>query len=197
VSLLIAVKSCQRDRSLHETIRQTWGFAMPAWVTLRFFMGGLTGTTKEDEIELDCPDDYRSLPNKTRAITRWFLDSQIDSHIFLCDNDTHITPGFLELDYPNYDYAGRFNYWPTGAKMGTTFRYNDGQGNVHDPCHAWASGGFGYFLSRKAAKIVTEMIPVSWAEDLSVGQVLGPKIRSGEIVGHEFNYDCVWHKGVR
>lgn len=189
------MKSCQRDRAFHQAIRETWGRALPSWATLRFFMGGDTTTAKPDEVELGmfCPDDYRGLPYKTRAILSWFSLPEGASHIYLCDNDTFLGSGFFNLNFEPYDYAGRFNYWPSGAKMGTTFRYNDGQGNVHDPCHAWASGGFGYFLSRKAAQIVAENEPTSWAEDLWVGQVLGPKIQSGEIKGCEFNYDCVWH----
>jgi hypothetical protein len=197
MSLLIAVKSCQRDMPLHNTIRQTWGRYVPRWASLRFFVGGFSGHVDPDVIELGCADDYRSLPYKTKEIANWFLRFGNYSHIFLCDNDTFLDERFFELYFHNYDYAGRFNYWPTGAKIGTTFRYEDGQGNTIDPCHAWASGGFGYFLSRKAAAFVATMNPVSWAEDLSVGQVLGPKIQSGEIVGHEFNYDCVRHKGGR
>jgi hypothetical protein len=115
----------------------------------------------------------------------WFLDAEY-SHIFLCDNDTFLIPDlFLKLNWQGYDYSGKFGYWPTGSKMGTTFRYNDGQGNTIDPCHAWASGGFGYCLSKKAAQIVVDTEPMSWAEDLYVGQSLGPKIISGEISGYD------------
>lgn len=196
-SLLIAVKSCQRDRTLgfHKAIRETWASGLPLFVDVRFFMGFGDESKYADETSLNCPDDYQSLPLKTKAIAKWFLDSEYDK-IFLCDNDTYIdVPGLIKYPWQQVDYAGRFSFWPTDAKIGTTFRYDDGLGNVHDPCYSWASGGYGYFLSKKTAKIVADMRPCSWAEDLSVGQVLGPLIVSKEIVARNFEYSdkCVWH----
>lgn len=198
--LLIAIKSCQRDRinGFHDAIRQTWGKDLPESVALRFFMGGEhlgLDWPLSDEVYLETPDDYRSLPFKTKQIAKYFLETKFEK-VFLCDNDTYVDiPGLLKYPYQDYDYAGRFSFWPKDAQLGTTFRYDDGQGNIHDPCHAWASGGYGYFLSKKAAQLVADMTPVSWAEDLSVGQVLGPLVQSKEIKAANFEYSnqSVWH----
>lgn len=194
---LIAIKSCQRDREqgFHQAIRETWAANMPFGINLRFFMGGDVEHSVGDETWLACPDDYRSLPLKTKAIAGWCVSRDV-SKVFLCDNDTYINlPEFLPYTKEDVDYAGRFSFWPKDAQIGTTFRYDDGQGNIHDPCHAWASGGFGYFLSAKVLPLVANMTPVSWAEDLSVGQVLGPLVQGGQIKAKNFEYSnrCVWH----
>jgi len=197
MSLLLAVKSCERDaqQGFHQAIRETWGTYANAPVN--FFIGGerVLSVVSGDEVRLNCPDGYWELPHKTKAILQWFLGWTEHSHIFLMDCDTFVSPEFFQLNYQEYDYAGRFGFWPTGTKMGTTFAYNDGLGNTIDPCHAWASGGYGYFLSRKAAQLVVDSTPMSWAEDLWVGQVLGPHIIDGSVKGHDFEYDgrMVWH----
>ena len=46
---------------------------------------------------------------------------------------------------------------------------------------AWMSGGHGYFVSRKAAEYVVNSTPNIWAEDVFVGQVLGPLHKEGLI----------------
>jgi hypothetical protein len=159
-----------------------------------FFMGGSNGWS--DEIGLDCPDDYISLPLKTKAMLTWFLEAG-PSHMFLCDNDTFISSSrFANINYRDFDYAGTFSLWPQGSQVGKTFRYNDGRNNIHENCYSWASGGYGYFVSKKAAEIIIETEPCSWAEDLSVGQALGPHIVSGFIKAHDFTpYPGVvtWH----
>jgi hypothetical protein len=192
MSLMVGIKSCQRDREagFHSAIRETWGGNLPH--ALYFFMGGESGGV--DEIGLDCPDGYWELPYKTKAILQWFLKTEA-SHIFLCDCDTFVLPSTFGLGYEAVDYAGKISYWPVGAQMGATFRYNDGRGNVIDPCHAWASGGYGYFLSRKAAEAVIPVTPLSWAEDLFVGQVMGPLLKSGDIQAKDLDLrnKHTWH----
>ena len=197
MNLLIAIKSCQRDSDsgFHKAIRETWGHSLPSNVNVRFFMGSEGADIIGDETHLSCPDDYRSLPLKTKAIAKWCFAHDVEK-TFLCDNDTYvIVADLLKYPWEDVDYAGRFSFWPRGAKLGTTFRYFDGQNTTHDPCHAWASGGYGYFLSKKTMALVADMTPCSWAEDLSVGQLLGPLVQSNQIVAKNFEYSeqCVWH----
>jgi len=195
VSLVIGVKSCARDlkAGFHEAIRQTWG---QIHVPVRFFVGnGLYEGVQEDEIVLDCPDDYKSLPFKTKKMLSWLLGTDA-THMFLCDNDTYVyEPEFQKLNYEPYDYAGKISLWPAGVQVGKTFRYNDGLGTTHDPCWPWASGGYGYFISKKAAEAVVETEPCSWAEDLWVGQALGPLNQTGQISIKDIPYHNVatWH----
>jgi hypothetical protein len=194
---LIAVKSCWRDltRGDHSHIRNTWG--RDAWhipFDVRFFTGvrSVPWFTLEDEIHLDCPDDYDSLPYKTRAILGWSIDQGYD-HTFLCDTDTYIIPQLLATcGYQNYDIAGRFGAMPA---LGTTFNYRDARG-TYPNCHPWPSGGVGYFVSKLAAKLIVASEPKVWAEDMYVGQVLGPLIGAGEIKGIDIpNFEGViaWH----
>lgn len=193
MSLLIAVKSCRAHlaRGDHHAIRSTWGkTAKAAGIDVRFFIGTSDQRSTEtirhepDELSLSCPDDYMSLPAKTREICMWFSGKTF-THIMLVDNDTYVYIGELPK-YPiqNYHYSGFFN---ARKQPGETFEYNavDPQGNseYHEKCWAYCSGGLGYFLSKDAATEVAYSRPTSWAEDLWVAQVIGPKIAAGEMNG--------------
>ena len=106
---------------------------------------------------LPCPDDYASLPQRTMWFCRWatqysVLSTQWD-YLFKCDDDTYISlPRLMAFDPAGRDYIGA--EWRPGV--------------------GYASGGAGYFLSRKAAAIVAERLESypTGAEDLLVGQVL-------------------------
>lgn len=180
MSLLICVKSCIRDvnAGLNAAIRETW-LKDVRDSHHRFFVGqGGAATLASDETKLDVADDYDSLPYKTKAILEWGLASQDHyDHFFLCDTDTYLIPSdFFACDFKHYDYTGRFGR-PIGEKLKD---FVDDRGY---PLSIWpyASGGIGYFLSRRAAKLVVSTEPTHWAEDLWVGQVLGPLTASGDI----------------
>jgi hypothetical protein len=187
MKLLIAVKSCQHDleRGDHEVIRKTWGKeAVEMGADVRFFIGSNTNAPscalQSDEVVLNVEDDYHSLPYKTREICRWALEYD---HVFLCDTDTCVWPKRLfSCRFENYDYVGQIT-----RPFGQTFSYNainrSGKDEQHDNCYGWASGGIGYFLSRKAVNKIAQETPTSWAEDLWVGQVMGPLLISGEMRG--------------
>lgn len=196
---LIAVKSCHSDmdQGCHGTILETWGKD----IDLRFFIGCERPTYSnltydcfhEKTIDLDVHDDYDHLPQKTQAICRWFVNSDYE-YIFLCDVDTFLLPSkLLKIGYEDYDYSGRFG---TAHPMGKPFLYKDGRGMRHPKCYTWASGGFGYFLSKDAAKLIAASIPNTWAEDMWVGDCLGEKIANGEITAADLqNFENVasWH----
>jgi hypothetical protein len=198
-NLLICVKSCRRDRALgyHQAIRDTWGRGLD----VRFFMGlpaeernTVNGPeVNADEIILDCKDDYESLPWKTKAILAWFLKTAYDFG-FMCDNDTFILPDNLtRTDFQRYDYSGRFGEHPA---IGTLFPYTDGRGNHYPNCAPWASGGIGYFLSRRAAGYILLCDPYTWAEDMFVGQCLSPYIQDHELSAADlpkFSGIAAWH----
>jgi len=193
MSLIVAVKSCRRDQSLgyHQAIRDTWGRG----VDVRFFVGGsgIESNFAPDEVALDCKDDYEALPFKTKAILEWSTKRGFD-FTFLCDNDTFLKPDKLyRTDFQKYDYSGRFGEHP---EIGSIFSYTDGRGNFYPNCHPWASGGIGYFLSRHASLIVLEYTPMIWAEDMHVGQCLGPYIRNRNISACDlknFHNVAAWH----
>jgi hypothetical protein len=181
VSLVVAVKSCQRDQQYHQVIRDTWGKDIAALgVNILFFVGGKATPQQLDEVHVDCLDDYMSLPYKVKEICRWFIKQPVD-HIFLCDNDTYVFSNkFMQCRFENYDYTGRFLFQPDKV-----IRYNaktpTKQDEIHERCYSFAAGGDGYFLSKKAAAAVASGDLVSWAEDLCVGQILGPEIAKGQM----------------
>jgi hypothetical protein len=194
MTLMIAVKSCRHDldRGCHDVIRATWGQALRGKALVRFFVGH-TGsdyfmthprsdarTLQSDEVLVDAADDYHALPHKTRAICSWALTKNID-HVFLCDTDTYVNPKkILACGYERYDYTGKIS-----RPLGVTFPYEatdrNGITEFIQNCYPWASGGFGYFLSKEAAGLVADNYPKTWAEDLWVGQVLGPDIKQGSL----------------
>lgn len=192
MKLLIAVKSCHqhKERGYHDVIRRTWGqHCQP-----KFFVGlpfSFEDNWAADEVIIQAGDDYLSLPGKTQAILHFSLRREYD-FTFLCDNDTFIVPHLLMLSgFAKYDYAGHFNW-----EVGRTYPYAAvGPGwQVHqriDNCYPWASGGVGYFVSRKAAEIISEADISSWAEDLWVGQVLG---KAKVDIGHlNIEGRSAWH----
>lgn len=100
----------------------------------RYFIG--FGNTKlaDDEIQLEVPDDYKSLLLKTRGMVKHALDFGYD-YLFKCDDDTYLVAS--RLRHPDHDYVGRM--LPLDG-LGTHF----------------AGGGGGYWLSRKAMKILVD-----------------------------------------
>lgn len=119
-----------------------------------------------DYYRLNVPDDYPSLPQKTRAfcLEAFRADelrgSRCWDYLFKCDDDTYIAADRFLAALPLL----RGNY--IGAE------YTPGWGrNTYG--HPYASGGGGYFLSRKAAKIIAEnMTEETGCEDVLVGQHL-------------------------
>ena len=186
MKLMVCVKSCLRDfdRGAHDVIRGTWGNALRDFgITTKFFVGQPTDVRRayrfqSDEVMIEAKDDYASLPYKTRSICRWALGKLID-YVFLADVDTCIYPAkFAAFKCELSDYAGRM--WNPKAPYNTVDP--DGHPEIHNTCFPYASGGFGYFLSRKACDIVAWESPTSWAEDLWVGQVLGPFVQGNEML---------------
>lgn len=193
--LLIAIKSCAHDanRGDHNVIRNTWGKDIRE-ADLRFFMGGDTSYLglMDDEVMVDAPDNYRGLPYKTREILRWSITKNYDQ-TFLADTDTFIIPvKLITCGFEKHDYFGR-NTWPFGST-----RYYEAPGRNGDfwkssDCYPWMSGGCGYFLSKKAAEIIAVREPNCWAEDLWVGQVLGPFYNNREIKMANMDSGITWH----
>ncbi len=185
--LLIAVKSCQAHlaRGDHDVIRSTWGKdAKALGIDVRFFVGAEAKPHQSDEVHIKCGDDYNSLPYKTREICRWANGKMVD-YIFLCDNDTFLRIDTMmawlqKIQFGKYDYAGKIS-----EPVNKPFKYEhtgrEGQTEYREHCYPWASGGFGYFLSRKAFQEIAFETPTSQCEDLWVGQVLGKLAAQGEM----------------
>jgi hypothetical protein len=150
LNLLIAVKSCARDREngSHAAIRRTWACAV-GHIPVRFFTGG--EAVLPDEVHLDAPDTYEGLPLKVKEILRWSLANGFD-HTLLLDNDTFIiSEVLLKCGFEQHDYTGK-----NAARRKQA---------------PFAHGGWSYFVSRRLAELVVKAEPQTNAEDRFVGQV--------------------------
>lgn len=75
-------------------------------------------------------------------------------YFFICDRDTYVRPErFLDSRFDHHDYVG----YPL---------------THHDWPHPYASGGAGYWLSKRAAKLVAEARQPHFHADISVGMIL-------------------------
>jgi hypothetical protein len=194
--LLVAVKSCRADlaRGYHQAIRDTWGSDIKD-ADLRFFVGqGETiSDLREDEEVVNVPDDYDSLPQKTLAILDW-AESQNYDFIFLADTDTYVVINkLMKCGFEKVDYMGH-NTWPLGVAQPYVARDRHGKDWPMPQCYAWMSGGYGYFLSRKAAAYVLgSKPPLTWAEDVMVGQILGPLYNMGLVKIQNIEPNITFH----
>ena len=199
MTLLIGIKSCNydRERGCHKIIRETWGrAARTLGINVQFFLSleGMPAIPCEDEIYLDCPDNHEGLSHKTKAICKWTVEYSNTDFLFLCDNDTHLVPyRLVACGYERYDYAGKIDV--LGAP-GQPRSYKDCRGILIPECYPFASGGYGYFLSRRAMEKVAMSTVDHWAEDLWVAQMLGPAIKAGRMTGYNipnFRNNMSWH----
>jgi hypothetical protein len=168
-----------------QAVRDTWGSPSALapfkdFIDLKFFYGTPHAEREPlpDEIFLaNVPDDYEHLPHKTQAICRYAVDKNYH-FVFKADSDTAVDVEKLVREI-----------------LGRPFHYG-GYVNSINRC----SGGPGYFLSARAARIVGNSgSPTHWAEDMFVGEVLGrvdiyPVSLSGHIPG--FSDHWIWPDGV-
>jgi len=148
---VILVSSCVRDRKngSQQAIRDTWG--ADSKIPYFFFLGD-TAPEAPDEVELDCPDNYFSLPQKTQLSLKWALDRGY-TQMIRAFTDTYIdTQRLVETCYGRDDYVGNLC-----TQVGWTF----------------INGGPGYILSRKCAKVVVDSDIGNWQlEDQWVGWLM-------------------------
>lgn len=120
-----------RKNGNQQAIRDTWAKS-PA-IPYRFFLGDVDAENV-DEVSLPCPDNYFSLPMKTKMSLEWALKEGY-THTFRCFTDTFIdtlrlrNSAFAEADY-----------------IGNPFQHGTKGFFMH--------GGPGYWLSRRASELV-------------------------------------------
>ena len=127
-------------------------------IDLKFFYGRwpteATRKPEDNEVFLDCRDDYYGLPEKVQAIFKWCLDNDYEAALKV-DDDVwiHIPRLLSDLDSSS-DYRGH------EIEMDIPF-----------------ASGTAYWLSRRAMEAVAqaEIDPKEWREDHHVGSVLARK----------------------
>jgi len=177
---LIAISSCERDAANGNNlaIRETWLPEVPSDIDVRFFFGRMkyTHDLLPGEVRLAVDDDYNALPYKTRDSLRWALDQGYD-FVFRAFTDTCVHPARLRTSgFEQHDYLGCFpgGWSPDPNRQGH---------------YCYASGGPGYWLSRRACQVVAESEPDHWAEDLWIGDVMG---KAGFRGTHDERYWFKW-----
>ena len=188
--VLIAVNSWDIDatRGCHQAIRETWGkHVAPA--DLRFFLPRLRRhELLPDEVYVDVNREYDFVCREVVEILRWSLQEGYD-FTYLISNDVFLLPQkLLNSGFEKYDYSGFFHEQTPLGEVATedyecTFKTADGYG-IKRKLYNWADGGDGRMLSRRAAEaIVASQDAAYWlaADDIFIGQVLGPMIATGDI----------------
>lgn len=157
-----------------EALRETWFKDVEPFsshVEAKFFYGlPHWREPAPDEVFLDVKDDYPSLPFKTLAICRWALENNFD-YMLKVDDDTlvYIDRAVKELMENRFDYAG----WEHSGVC---------------------TGGPGYWVSKRAMKVITEYSPTHWAEDVTVGHALSKaNISPVMLPNHRPGFSAHWY----
>jgi hypothetical protein len=150
---LIMVMCNHKNHDRPAAIRNTW--AQDTNGIVKFFFGKTNDTCRmqyPDEVFLDVPDDYESLPLKVQAAFKWAVDHGYTNSLKI-DDDTYVVPSrLLTSGFEAHDWIGRINHQPDGH---------------------YCSGGSGYWLSKRAMEIVANAkLDDDWAEDRSIGRIL-------------------------
>lgn|GEM_PF-425965 len=154
--ILIGVLSCQAYSERRQRCLRSWIHeALDAGIDVVFLLGGSKTAAKREGLNLllPCPDDYDSLPMKVGLFLEWASKHAEFEYIFKCDDDTYLRPDrLLAFDCQGKDYIGA--EWSPGVE--------------------YASGGAGYWVSRKSVAVLAPVLRryTTGAEDVLVGQIL-------------------------
>jgi hypothetical protein len=180
--LLIAVLACHHRAPHLNACRATWTPDTSGQCDYKFFFGtGAHNDPQPDEVVLECDDAYRGLACKVQETARWALANEYEC-MFKVDDDTYVRPervmmsGFEKADF-------------VGCRLGATDMYH---------MHAYARGGTGYFLSKRAMEVLAAApkpnpdIPSEYAEDSWVGKTL---MQAGIECTHDNRLRCAEMSG--
>ena len=181
---LIAISSCwDFEKNLsNDALRKTWLPDVSEFPGLeyKFFVGhgqGAESAMLPDDCVLlsEVPDGYGHLTYKTRASLRWAHEREY-SFVLRCFPDTYIrVDRLMACGFEGFDYFGDFR-----RECTESFALN------------YASGGPGYWLSRKAYQHLLDA-PIlgiwrdelmTYVEDMWTGNILGRARQAG----HELSY---------
>jgi Galactosyltransferase len=141
MKIIVGVLTCSETTARRQTCNATWVRRLKASSDIRvvFLVGAneLEARLDGDVLNLPCKDGYDSLVHKTKEFCRWALTQDFD-YLFKCDDDTFVVADrFLQFDPSGRDYIG--------------------VDPIDDVNPRFASGGAGYWLSRKATGSVARM----------------------------------------
>lgn len=151
--ILVAISSCQsyEDSGLNQPLRDTWLQELPDDWDYKFFHGA-NSQTREDVINLDCPEGMGGLTEKAKMKLRWAVDHGYD-YVFSCFPDLYARPERLrDCGFGNHPYYG-------------TTAHNC-------PGPSYLQGGAGYFIRSDAATLVANARESYLNDDCFVGGIL-------------------------
>jgi len=206
--ILFAINSWDvaAKQGFHQVIRETWGKDV-APADLRFFIPKVSNyQLLPDEVFLDVSRDYECICREVQEMLRWSVDRGYDYTILLSTDSFLLPQKVLACGFEKYDYSGDFAFSETvpfgevnPIPVNCTFMTEDGYG-VNRNLYNWAGTGPSRILSKRAAAIVAECTKEAeyWhaADDIMIGQILGPCIKKGEITAYRVpNYggEITWH----
>jgi hypothetical protein len=145
---LIAVPSCHALHRFELAERRTWLKDIPVGTDYKFFVGNPAGAPEADKVFLNVGDTLQDLTHKVVAMFGWALAQGYD-YCFKADLDTLVRPqALLQSDFSQFDWVGGQNSF-------------------------FASGGAGYWLSRKAMQAVVDRpLEPGPAEDVNTARAL-------------------------
>ena len=159
---LVQIISHAGGSTWRQAIRDTW--LEFGGVEHRFVIGAGAVTAHDDTITVAAPDGYDGIAFKVREGLRFALQDGYD-FVFTCFTDTYVSvPRLLLSNFERHHYSGCCIRCPEGYQDLST----DGKGRF-----SYASGGPGYWLSRRAMEIVVATEPRSQYDDMWIGWELG------------------------
>jgi hypothetical protein len=188
---LVLVTSCRANLDICiPQLRAGWLSRLEALgVPYLIVTGNGDGTVEGDILQLDAPDDYEGLPQKSLAAIRWVHDHTAFAHMLKIDDDCFLNPEeyFHSLSFRKFDYYGR-TLTRSAGQMDRAWhctKSTSDRGRLEfdkspEPS-SYCDGGSGYALSRNAMATLLKtaasttgqaLIQVSFMEDKLVGDLL-------------------------
>ena len=201
MKIAICVKSCQRDKDVgfHDAIRETWGKKLPFGVDLIFFVGGQPHPDLlEDEVWFDVHDGYWELQPKVKLIAEWTSRKGYD-FIYYADTDSYlIVDKLLQSGFEKYDFSGGHLCGRNGSENQFGVKYSEYHGarGTLPYFYVYLSGGVGFFVSNRLARLLSETELYFHSEDVWAGQVVGPEIEAGRMTAAVLpfvEHHSAWH----
>jgi hypothetical protein len=169
---LIALSTCRsfEDNGNNQAVRDTWlKESLPSGWDYKMFVGAGPGPVPSDTVELRCPDTYEYLTYKTQEQVMWAFQHGY-KYIYRCFPDTYAAVDrLLSCEFEQADYTGTFGGLVDTETCRPKVMFNrDG-----NELSVFASGGPGYFLSRRAMDVLRNCyVDSSFQEDCWLGQKL-------------------------
>jgi len=150
--ILMCILSCQKYKNRRLACLETWVDEKHDNIKPIFVIGNENiklPVLSDNILYTPCSDEYDHLTHKVKWFCLWALTNYDFNYIFKCDDDSYVVFDRLySLSESRFDYRG----FDIGG---------------------YASGGAGYFMSKRAAMAVAGKLNESHAhEDLKIGKII-------------------------